>query len=120
MIQGKVFLMMGIAGIIIGFVFDVFRSFRISFRGTGKKFDFVSAQITDVIFAVIAFCIFTVGVYVFNGGELRSYCFLGAITGIVLYVFLLERIIGRISRLIFKFLYKISIKKKKKVFTKRK
>ncbi|MBR3934875.1 MAG: hypothetical protein IKJ68_13340 [Clostridia bacterium] len=120
MIQGKVFLMMGIAGIIIGFLFDIFRAFRISFRGVGKKFDFVSAQITDVIFAVIAFCIFIVGVYVFNGGELRSYCFLGTMTGIFIYIFLLERVIGRISRLIFKILYKISIEIPKKVFTKRK
>ena len=72
MIQGKIFLLMGIIGILIGFLFDVFKAFRISFRSTGKRFDFISAQVTDVIFAVVAFCVFTLGIYVFGEGELRS------------------------------------------------
>ena len=46
MIQGKVFLLMGIIGVLIGFLFDVFRAFRISFRSTGKRFDYISAQVT--------------------------------------------------------------------------
>lgn len=118
MIQGKVFLLMGAVGIAIGFIFSVFRAFRIAFKNTGNKFDFVAAQITDVLFAVVAFCIFTVGVYVFSGGEVRSYCFLGTLTGIFIYFLLPGRVIGRILHLIFKILYKIFVEIPKKVFTK--
>ena len=118
MIQGKVFLLMGAVGIAIGFIFSVFRAFRIAFKNTGNKFDFVAAQITDVLFAVVAFCIFTVGVYVFSGGEVRSYCFLGTLTGIFIYFLLPGRLIGKILHLFFKILYKIFVEIPKKVFTK--
>ena len=57
----RVFLLMGAAGLAIGCLFDVFRAFHISFRGAGENFDFVSVQITDVIFAISSFCIFTLG-----------------------------------------------------------
>ena len=118
MIQGKVFLLMGAVGIVIGFIFSVFRAFRIAFKKAGNRFDFISAQVTDVLFAIAAFCIFTVGIYVFAGGELRSYCFLGTLTGIFLYFLLPGRVIGRILHLIFKILYKIFVEIPKKVFTK--
>lgn len=120
MIQGKVFLLMGIIGVLIGFLFDVFRAFRISFRSTGKRFDYISAQVTDVIFAVVAFCFFTLGIYIFAGGELRSYSFLGTAAGVVLYLLLLSPVTGGFFRLIFKILYKIFIYLPKKVFTKKK
>ena len=68
----RVFFLMGAAGLVIGCLFDVFRAFHISFKGAGEKFDFVSVQITDVIFAISSFCIFTLGLYLFNGGEVLS------------------------------------------------
>ena len=120
MIQGKIFLLMGIVGILIGLLFDVFKAFRIAFRSTGKRFDFISAQVTDVIFAVVAFCVFTLGIYVFGEGELRSYSFVGTVLGITTYFLLLSPVIGRFFRLIFKILYKIFIYFPKKVFTKNK
>lgn len=120
MIQGKVFLLMGAVGIVIGFVFSVFRAFRIAFKNTGNKFDFISAQITDVLFAVVAFCLFTVGIFVFGEGEVRSYCFLGTLAGVFLYFLLPGRLIGRILHLFFKILYKLFVEIPKKVFTKRK
>lgn len=118
MTQGKAFLLMGAVGIVIGLIFSVFRAFRMAFKNTGNKFDFISAQVTDVLFAISAFCIFTVGVYVFAGGEVRSYCFLGTLTGIFVYFLLPGRVIGRILHLFFKILYKIFVEIPKKVFTK--
>ena len=118
MIQGKAFLLMGAVGIVIGFIFSVFRAFRIAFKNTGNRFDFIVAQITDVLFAVAAFCIFTVGIYVFAGGEVRSYCFLGTLTGVFIYFLLPGRVIGIILHIFFKILYKIFVEIPKKVFTK--
>lgn len=119
MIQGKIFLLMGIVGLLIGLVFDVFKAFRISFRSTGKRFDYISAQVTDVIFAVVAFCLFTLGIYIFGEGELRSYSFVGTLAGVAAYFLLLSPIVGSAFKIIFKILYKIFIYLPKKLFTKR-
>ena len=123
----RVFLLMGGTGLIVGFLFDIFRAFHISFKGTGKKFDFFSVQITDIIFAVSSFCIFTLGLYLFNNGEIRSYCILGAIAGLVMYFLVLAPVLGRIMKFLFKcvffiinFAVKFFVKIVKKVFTKRK
>ena len=122
----RVFFLMGAAGLVIGCLFDVFRAFHISFKGAGEKFDFVSVQITDVIFAISSFCIFTLGLYLFNGGEARSYCILGAAAGLTAYFFLLAPVVNRILKLTFKILYtilfymgKFFAKIFKKLFTKR-
>lgn len=117
--QWKIFLFMGVVGNLIGLTYDVFRAFRISFKSSGKRFDFVSAQVTDVIFAVVSFCLFTVGVYVFAKGEVRSYSVLGTLAGIGAYVLVLAPVTGRIFRIFFKILYKIFIEFPKKLFTKR-
>ena len=117
----RVFLLMGAVGLIIGCLFDVFRAFHISFQGAGEKFDFVSVQITDVIFAISSFCIFTLGLYLFNRGEIRSYCILGAVAGITAYFFLLAPIINRILKILFKSVYSILnfiVKLFKKIFGK--
>ncbi|MFR1517607.1 MAG: spore cortex biosynthesis protein YabQ [Clostridia bacterium] len=122
----RVFLLMGAAGLVIGCLFDVFRAFHISFKGAGEKFDFVSVQITDIIFAISSFCIFTLGLYLFNSGEIRSYCILGAAAGITAYFLLLAPVVNRVLKLIFKAIYslfyytgKFFIKIFKKLFTKR-
>ena len=117
----RVFFLMGAAGLVIGCLFDVFRAFHVSFKGAGEKFDFVSVQITDVIFAISSFCIFTLGLYLFNGGEVRSYCILGAAAGLTAYFFLLAPVVNRILKLVFKILYTILFytgKKIKKIFKK--
>lgn len=114
----KAFLLMGVVGMIIGLIFDIFRAFRISFRGTGKRFDYILAQITDVIFVLAAFCLFTVGLYVFADGMLRGYCILGAIMGLLIYMLIFAPVLGKIFRLIFIIFYKIFIELPKKLFTK--
>lgn len=101
----KVFFLMGAAGLVIGLLFDIFRAFRTSFKSAGKTFDRVSLQVTDVIFAVSAFCIFTLCIYIFNSGEIRSYCFLGCAAGIAAYFLALAPVINRLLRLIFKIIY---------------
>lgn len=121
----RVFFQMGCAGLVIGMLFDIFRAFHISFKKAGDKFDFISVQITDIIFAVISFCIFTLGLYIFNGGEIRSYCFLGAAAGITVYFLVLAPVIGRIMKFVFgcvfaviNFICIFFTKAVKKVFTK--
>lgn len=122
----RIFFLMGAAGLVIGCLFDIFRAFHVSFKGAGEKFDFVSVQITDIIFAISSFCIFTLGLYLFNSGEVRSYCILGAAAGITIYFLLLAPIVNRVLKLFFKAIYsffyytgKFFTKIFKKLFTKR-
>lgn len=123
----RVFLLMGAAGLVIGCLFDIFRAFHISFKGAGKKFDFISVQITDVIFAITSFCIFTLGIYLFNSGEVRSFCILGTAAGVALYFLLLAPIVNRVLKFLFKIIFSVFYypgkffqKIFKKLFTKRK
>lgn len=117
----KIFMQMGIIGMIIGWLFDIFKAFHISFKKVGPKFDIISVQITDTIFLISSFCLFILGMYVFNDGEMRSYCILGTITGVILYFFVLSHIVGRIMRMMFMVIYSIFgffIKIIKKIFAK--
>ena len=113
----KIFCLMGAAGLAVGFLFDVFRAVHMSFRGAGERFGRISVQVTDAVFVLTSFCIFTLGVYVFNGGEVRSYCVLGCAAGVCAYFLALAPVINRMLRLIFKMLF-IIVKNVKKLFTK--
>ena len=66
--QGRNFCLFFIIGLLIGFIFDIFRGFRKSFK---LKNIFVDLQ--DILFFIISGWIYFKSIIVFNYGNLRFY-----------------------------------------------
>ena len=79
--QAYLFLIFVLNGLLIGFLFDVFRILRISF----KTKDFVT-YIEDIIFWILTGVIVLYSIFVFNNGEIRFFMFLGIGIGVVLHI----------------------------------
>lgn len=75
-------------GIIIGFVYDIYRIFRYFFKP--KK---IATFIEDLIFWIIVSLIALIILLFSNWGEIRGYVFLGFISGAFLYHKLLSKIV---------------------------
>lgn len=86
--QAWLFLIFVINGLLIGFIFDVFRILRISF----KTKDIVT-YIQDILFWLITGAIVLYSIFVFNNGEIRFYMFLGIGIGVILYIILFSKYI---------------------------
>lgn len=86
--QAYLFLIFVINGLLIGFIFDIFRILRISF----KTKDFVT-YIQDIVFWLITGAIVLYSIFVFNNGEIRLYIFLGIAIGVILYMTLFSKYI---------------------------
>ncbi len=86
--QGYIFLATLYGGIIIGFIYDLYRIFRYFFKP--KK---VATFFEDLMFWIII-ALIALFVLIFSSwGELRGYEFLGFLSGAVLYHKLLSRIV---------------------------
>ena len=70
-----------ITGILIGFLFDIFRILRKSFKTPN-----IVTYIEDVIFWVVSALIVMYSLFVFNNGEFRAYIFIGILLGAVIYM----------------------------------
>lgn len=79
--QAYLFLIFVLNGLLIGFLFDIFRILRISF----KTKDFVT-YIEDILFWIITGAIVLYSIFIFNNGEIRFFIFLGIIIGVILYI----------------------------------
>lgn len=90
--QAYLFLIFVMNGLLIGFLFDVFRILRISF----KTKDFVT-YIEDIIFWIITGAIILYSVFVFNNGEIRLFLFLGIAIGVILYMFMFSTYIVKFN-----------------------
>lgn len=86
--QAYLFLIFVMNGLLIGFLFDVFRILRISF----KTKDFVT-YIEDILFWLITGAIILYSIFKFNNGEIRFYMFLGIAIGVILYIMLFSKYI---------------------------
>lgn len=100
--QAYLFLIFVINGLLIGFLFDIFRILRISF----KTKDFVT-YIEDILFWIITGIIVLYSVFVFNNGEIRFFIFLGIIIGIILYMTIFSTYIIKVNVSIIKILKKL-------------
>ena len=70
--QEQLFLLFSIIGIIIGFLFDVFRAIRKAF----KTSDIITfAQ--DLLFLICSGSLIVLGIIKLNNGEIRFFLFLG-------------------------------------------
>jgi len=82
MIQNQLFsfFIYVIVGILLGFIFDIFRAFRKSVKNTN-----LATNIEDILFVIISFIIIAMVVQIVSKGELRFYILLGIILGILIY-----------------------------------
>lgn len=92
--QAKIFLIFIIIGILISFIFDIFRILRKVY-----KFNNLMIYIQDIIFWIIAGIITLFSIFKFNSGNIRLYLFFSMFIGVILYTCSLSnniRIIGTI------------------------
>ncbi len=87
--QGQIFIFFFIIGIIIGMIFDIFKTLRKSFK-TSDKLTFFE----DLIFIIISAYLIILGIIKLNGGEVRFYLFLGIFFGIIIYLLTISNIYG--------------------------
>lgn len=70
-----------ITGILIGFIFDIFRIVRKTFKSS----DLVT-YIEDMLFWIICGLILIYSIFIFNNGEIRAYIFIAIFLGIIIYI----------------------------------
>ena len=100
--QGYIFLATLYGGIIIGFIYDIYRIFRYFFKP--KK---VATFFEDLAFWIIIALIALFVLIFSNWGELRGYEFLGFLTGAILYHKLLSKIVITILVKVINIIFKI-------------
>lgn len=100
--QGILFLIYVIVGVLIGLIFDLFRSLR-----KGIKTSNVATYIEDILFWIIVSFIIIGTILKYNYGELRLYIFIGIIFGITIYLLTLSKIILKYTTIIIEFTVKI-------------
>ena len=100
--QGYLFLIFVLDGIIIGFLFDIFRILR----RTIKTKDFVT-YLEDFLFWILTGIIILYSIFTFNNGEIRLFLFLGIIIGVLLYMLLISFYFIKINVTIINFFKKI-------------
>lgn len=105
--QAYVFLCCVLGGMIIAFIYDVFRIRRKAIRTSN-----IIVYFEDFIYWILVALVLFAVVYISNEGELRGYLIVGAIIGIILYSLLLSKIVMTVFlfalKLIYKFLVTVS------------
>lgn len=84
--QTEEFLLFCLIGIILSFIFDIFRSIRKNFKSN----DLIT-YIEDIIFLIIVTIIIMLGIIKISNGILRLYIFLGIILGIIIYTLTISK-----------------------------
>lgn len=96
--QFSVFLNFCLIGMIIGFVFELFRAFGKVFQFRRRAFFFV-----DLFLCLLATFYICFALFLWNYGEVRFYIFLALILGMILYYLIISRYIYKYLILTFKF-----------------
>ncbi len=91
MLQLYNFFIFIVLGLIVSFIFDIFRILRKKFNTNN-----IITYIEDVLFWIISGFLIISAVFKFNNGELRLYLFLGILIGIVMYMLLFTKFINLI------------------------
>lgn len=91
MLQLYNFFIFIVLGLIVSFIFDIFRILRKKFNTNN-----IITYIEDVLFWIISGFLIISAVFKFNNGELRLYLFLGLSIGIVMYMLLFTKFINMI------------------------
>ncbi|WP_461246094.1 spore cortex biosynthesis protein YabQ [Treponema sp. R6D11] len=101
--QGVAFFMSVIVGVLIGFIFDIFKLFRKGYD-VNKK----GTIVADILFAAIVLYLIFSSFLSINNGILRLYEFIALAIGALLYRFFLAKLLVFVLILIIKFFYKLS------------
>ena len=80
-----------VLGIVISFIFDIFRILRKSFK-TNNFFTYIE----DISFWLISGYLIISAIFKFNDGELRAYLFIGILIGIAIYIILFTKFVNNI------------------------
>ena len=86
--QVVIFLIFILNGTLIGFLFDIFRIIRKTF----KTKDIIT-YLEDILFWILTGLSIIYFVFNFSDGEIRGYMFMGIISGIAIYILTLSKII---------------------------
>lgn len=89
--QAHIFLIFILNGIIIAFIFDLFRISRKIF----KTPDWIT-YIEDILFWLITCLIIAYSIYTYNNGEIRLYMLIGLLVGGLTYIITLSKYIIKI------------------------
>ena len=90
--QAIIFLIFIILGIIIGFLFDIFRILRKTFNTPD-----IVTYIEDIVFWLLTGFLVLYAIFTFNNGEIRLFMFLAIILGCITYMLLISRFIVNTS-----------------------
>lgn len=100
--QAHIFLIFVINGILIAFIFDIFRITRKSF----KTPDWVT-YVEDILFWLITCIILAYSIYKYNNGEIRLFMFIATLIGSIIYILTISKYIIKMSVRIINILKKI-------------
>ena len=100
--QAYLFLIFTLIGIIIGFLFDIFRILRKSFKTND-----IITYIEDIIFWIISGIILIYAMCKFTDGELRFYNIIGLSLGAIIYLLTVSKYVIKISVFVINTLKKI-------------
>lgn len=103
--QAYLFVMFIINGILIGFLFDIFRILRKSFKTSD-----IITYIEDVTFWILTGILTLYFIFTYNNGEIRLYILLGIIFGISIYILTISKHIIKFSVIIINFVKSIIMK----------
>ena len=100
--QAYLFLIFTLNGILIGFLFDIFRILRKSFKTSD-----IITYIQDIIFWILTGAIILFSMCKFCDGELRGFTIIGIILGTMIYMLTISTYIIKLSLTIINILKKI-------------
>ncbi|RCX17869.1 spore cortex biosynthesis protein YabQ [Anaerobacterium chartisolvens] len=100
--QAHIFLCAVVGGMIIGFIYDIFRIKRRTVRTR-----IIATNMEDLVYWLIVTLVMFIIVYYSNDGEIRGYIFAGTILGVTLYVVALSRIVMKLFLTAIKIISKI-------------
>ncbi len=90
--QAFLFLIFIINGILVGFLFDIFRVLRKSFKTSD-----IITYIEDILFWIVAGVLTLYFIFNYNNGEIRFFIFLGIILGISIYILTISKYFMKIT-----------------------
>lgn len=100
--QSYVFLYSVCGGMVIAFIYDIFRIKRKAVK-TRNVFTYIEDFLFWVLVAAVMFAV----LYYSNEGEIRGYIFIGTILGAILYILLLSKIVIHCALMVIRFVIRL-------------
>jgi spore cortex biosynthesis protein YabQ len=100
--QAYIFLYSIVGGVIIAFIYDIFRVKR-----RAVKTSMIFVYVEDLVFWIIVGAVMFAVIYLSNEGEVRGYIFIGSLLGIIAYNLIFSRIVMAAFLFIIKTIYRL-------------